>query len=255
MNLNFFKTVIHTGENKEYLFPTLRICRILSGEFDWRIGKDTLHIKSGDIILLNNLVPRKIIHTKTTLSEIEVFEFSPTYILNRKRLPEMFYGENPVIASSKSQKLIGNLLSVLSESHGTIPSHNLSGHIMQAVFDLLENDSRRIASGRKHSAKVFEAIEFIWAHYHEDISVPDVAKHLNISKNHLEKLFKDMQCIGVGAYIRIIRIYKVISLLEENNERSVLDIAFSCGFNSSSGFYKAYKAVTGQTPRRNNDGS
>lgn len=255
MKLNFFKTVIHTGENKEYLFPTLRICRILSGEFDWKIGKNILHVKSGDIVLLNNLAPRKIINAKTSRSEIEVFEFSPTYILNRKLLPEMFYGENPVIASSKNQKLIGRLLSVISESFGTIQSHNLFDHILQAVFDLLENDSHRIESGRKHSAKVFEAIEFIWAHYHEDISVPDVAKHLNISKNHLEKLFKDTQCIGVGAYIRIIRIYKVISLLEENNERSVLDIAFSCGFNSSSGFYKAYKAVTGQTPRRNNDGS
>ena len=255
MNLNFFKAVIHTSENKEYLFPTLRICRILSGEFDWKIGKNTIHVNSGDIVLLNNLVPRKIINTKTSRSEIEVFEFSPTYVLSRKRLLEMFYAENPMIASSKNQKLIGRLLSVISESYGTMQNLNLFWHILQAVFDLLESDSPGITSGRKHSAKVFEAIEFIWEHYCEDISVPDVANRLSISKNYLEKLFKDMQYIGVGSYIRTIRIYKVISLLEENNERSVLDIAFSCGFNSSSGFYKAYKAVTGQTPRRNHNGS
>ena len=205
--------------------------------------------------MLNNLVPRKIINAKTSRSEIEVFEFSPTYILNRKLLPEMFYGENPVIASSKNQKLIGRLLSVISESFGTIQSHNLFDHILQAVFDLLENDSHRIASARKHSAKVFEAIEFIWEHYYEDISVPDVAEHLNVSKNHLEKLFKDMHGIGVGEYIRSIRVYKAISLLEKNNEDSVLDIAFACGFNSNSGFYKAYKAVTGRNPRRNRNGS
>lgn len=255
MKLNFFKTVIHTSENKEYLFPTLRICRIVCGEFDWKIGKNTLHVESGDIVLLNNLIPRKIINTKTAPSEIEVFEFSPTHIQNRKLLLEMFYSETPVIVSYKNKKLIGSLFSVIAESYGAIPSLNLFSHILQAVFDLLENDSYRLTSGSKHSAKVFEAIEFIWEHYHEDISVPDVAEHLNISKNHLEKLFKDMQCIGVGAYIRIIRVYKVTSLLEEDPERSVLDVAFSCGFNSSSGFYKAYKAVTGQNPRRYHDES
>lgn len=253
MKLNFFKTVIHTGENKEYLFPTLRICRIVSGEFDWRIGRNTLHVKSGDVILLNNLIPRKIINTKTSISEIEVFEFSPTYIFNRKLLTKVFYSENPVIVSLNTKKLVCSLLSVISQSYKTIPELDISGHILQAVFDLLENDCHGFTSD--NSSKVFEAIEFIWEHYCEDLSVPDVAEHLGISKNHLEKLFKDMLCIGVGSYIRIIRVYKVISLLEENDGRSVLDVAFSCGFNSSSGFYKAYKAVTGQNPRRNRNGS
>ena len=252
MEFNFFKAVIQKCENKEFLFPTLRICQIVSGEFAWQIGKNTISVNSGDIVLLNNLIPRKIINTKALTIELNIFEFSPAYIFDRRLLPEIFYSENPVSVTTKSRKAIGSLLGVLAESYETVPVPAFFGHIFQAVFDLLENDAGDYAGSRKHSAMVHQAVEYIWGHYCEDISVPDVARNLNISKNHLEKMFIDMLGIGVAAYIRMIRVYKVMALLKEDKERSVLDIAFACGFNSSSGFYKAYKAVIGQRPRRIN---
>ena len=250
MDLNYFRVSIHARNNKEFLFPTLRICRILSGEFLWQIGQNALPVKSGDIVLLNNLVPRKIINTNALALNIEVFEFSPACILNRKLLSEMFYNVMPTVVSFKMQKLIDAQLSVVADTYKAIPSVGITDHMLQAVFDLLEHDTHHCLSTSKSSAIVLKAVAFIWEHYYEDISVPYVAKHLNISKNHLEKLFKDMHGIGVGAYIRIIRVYKVISLLEKHPDASVLNIAFSCGFNSSSGFYKAYKDVTGRNPRR-----
>ena len=252
MELNFFKTTIHTCENKAFLFPTLRICEIISGEFDWQIGKNTLHVNRGDIVLLNNLIPRKIINTKALTIEINVFEFSPAYIFNRRLLPAIFYSEKPVSVTIKNRNLISDLLSVISKSHQEVPNPEFFGHIFQAIFDLLENDAGDRFSNGKRSAMAYNAAQFIWEHYFEDISVPDVARSLNISKNHLEKIFAELYGIGVGAYIRIIRVYIAMSLLEEDDKKSVLDIAFSCGFNSSSGFYKAYKAVVGQNPRRTN---
>lgn len=253
MELNFFKARIHTPENKEFLFPTLRICRIVSGEFDWQIGKHTLHVNSGDIVLLNNFVPRKIINTKTLPIEIHVYEFSPAYIFIRRLLPAIFYSETPVSVTPKNRKLINDLLSVISEACEAMPNQDLFGHILQAVFDLLENDTGDHSFNGKHSAIAYNAAQFIWEHYCEDISVSDVARNLSVSKNHLEKIFINMYGIGVASYIRIIRVYQVMFLLRTNTERSVLDIAFSCGFNSSSGFYKAYQAVVGKTPRRTNE--
>ena len=251
MNLNYFKVIIRKKESKEFLFPTLRICRILSGAFDWKIGHNSLPVKTGDIVLLNNLIPRRIINQNASVLELEVFEFSPTYILNRKLLPQMFYSTEPVVVSSKTRKLINDLLSVIAEACETLPMIDCSNHLLQAVLDLLEYDPHNALLNKKCTTTVLDAVEFIWAHYREDISVPAVSEHLTISKNHLENMFKDILGTSVGAYIRTVRIYKAISLLEDHPERSVLDIAFSCGFNSSSGFYKAYKDVTGRNPKRN----
>lgn len=251
MKLNCFRVVIRKTENKEFLFPTLRICRVLSGTFDWQIGHNTVLVKSGDIVLLNNLIPRKIMNPKASVLELEVFEFSPTCILNRKLISQMFYSTVPMVLASKTKKLINDLLSVIAEVCEALPAHNCSDHLLQAVLDLLECSPHNAPFNKKCTATVLDAVDFIWIHYAEDISVPAVAAHLSISKNHLETIFKDMLGTTVGAYIRTVRIFKVISLLEDQPERSVLDIAFSCGFNSSSGFYKAYKEVTGRNPKRN----
>ena len=35
---------------------------------------------------------------------------------------------------------------------------------------------------------------------------------------------------------------------KSNHERTILDIAYMSGFNSKSGFHRAFKEVTGKTP-------
>lgn len=103
----------------------------------------------------------------------------------------------------------------------------------------------------KYTGEALRASEFIWKHFREPLSVSVIATSLHISKSHLEKCFKLVLGISVGAYIRAIRVYHVLSTLESTHNRSMLDIAFERGFNSSSGFYKAYKTATGQCPKRN----
>ena len=97
----------------------------------------------------------------------------------------------------------------------------------------------------------FAAAKYIWDNYSLGLTVPYVAQHLNVSKSHLESAFKNVHGVAVAEYIRYIRIYNIIAELKKHNNRSVLDIALSNGFKSASGFYKAFKAVTGQTPKSN----
>ncbi len=254
MEFRYFKMVTTRSENKEYLFPTLRICRIVSGEFDWQIGNEIYAVKSGDIVLLNNLVSRKIFNQYAQKINIDVFEFSPAYIQARSLLLSMFYSGNPVELSVEKQKMVNALLTVIADAYGKTSKHIAFNYIMQAVFEILEDTPCDIKRNHNGIALAIKAIDFIWKHYSEDISVPVVAKHLNVSKSQLEKQFKNVHSISVGAYIRMIRVYNVTSRLNEKPEESVLEAALSCGFNSSSGFYKAYKAVTGRNPRRKTNG-
>lgn len=249
MKLNHFSSVIDIGENKEYLFPTLRICRIASGSFDWQIGANIYSFKIGDVVLLNNLTPRRIINKNSETLHIDIFEFSPIEIQNRPLLVQAFYNAEPAIISSGNGKLIKALLSDVSRAYLSVKNQDFYDHMMQAIFDLLEDTFSYSLTHTNYSSTAFHAARFIWDHFTEDITVPTVADHLNVSKNHLEKIFKQVHGVCVGAYIRSIRIYHFMSLLKSNPNGSVLDIALTCGFNSSSGFYKAYKAVTGTNPR------
>ncbi|HPX90415.1 MAG TPA: helix-turn-helix domain-containing protein, partial [Spirochaetota bacterium] len=46
------------------------------------------------------------------------------------------------------------------------------------------------------------------------------------------------------------RVYEAIEMMKQDNDRSLLDIAFSAGFNSKSAFYEAFTKETGMSPAK-----
>ncbi|MBD2820113.1 AraC family transcriptional regulator [Xenorhabdus sp. 42] len=69
----------------------------------------------------------------------------------------------------------------------------------------------------------------------------------SFSKYHFHRLFSANYGIGVAAYIRQIRLKKAVYDLAYSN-RSVLDIALICGYESSEAFSRAFKSTVGQSP-------
>ena len=62
----------------------------------------------------------------------------------------------------------------------------------------------------------------------------------------LSRLFGRYIRIDIRNFINNVRIQHVIALknLPENNEKSIIDLAFQCGFNSVSSFYRAYNKLS-----------
>ena len=235
--------------DKAYLFPTLRICQIASGEGIWRIGDVDHRCRKGDIILLNNLISRRILQVDVAPFHIHVIEFSPFYIQHCPRLIQSFYDSANAIVKSENAPLLEKQIESLRLSYDALSDTELCSHQLRAILRILEKSTQ--ATDIPHGMNVaIAAADFIWKNYTQPITVPSVAKQLYISKTRLEQVFKSVFHICVGEYITAIRVFHANQLLEEDSRRSVLDIALSLGFGSSSGFYKAYKRVTGSVPRR-----
>lgn len=250
LHITFFKSIHSVANTKEYLFPSLRICRIASGCGDWDIGGHVFRCSTGSIVLLNNLTPRKIVCVQSAPMVIDVFDFSPAYIQKSPILINTFYSEKTNILQEGTCPLLHAVLDLIASAYTLVRNENFFECQMQAAFCLLEQHYAFLSAQTTHSNIAFEAARLIWDHFAEPISVLVVAKRLNVSKNYLESAFKKVHGICVGEYIRSIRIYNVMQQLKARPDMSVLEAAFSCGFGSSSGFYKAYKSMVGDTPRR-----
>ena len=201
------------------------------------------------MLLLNNLKTRKIINPNKNHIQIHVLEFLPIEIQNRPLLVKAFYSDTPMIFSADQGTLMALLLDTLFKANALLDKQSYSDHIMQVIFDILEDQVTDASIHDTHTDVAFRAAEYIWNHYAEKLHVSDVSTHFYVSKSHLEKLFREVHNMSIGAYIRTVRVYHVKALLEKTPDLSVLDAAYTCGFNSSSGFYKAYKAVTNENPR------
>jgi AraC-like DNA-binding protein len=80
-----------------------------------------------------------------------------------------------------------------------------------------------------------------------DVSLPDVCAAVGTSQRSLRRVFLATTGMSWRRYLLESRLLKAMALLAEEGQ-SVLDIAFTVGFQSVSAFTRAFRRYTGETP-------
>jgi AraC family transcriptional regulator len=90
-------------------------------------------------------------------------------------------------------------------------------------------------------------LDYINDHLEQDIKLADLAALLSMSQFHFSHLFK--QAIGTSPHQYLLqqRVERAKQWLKQS-DRSIMDIAFLCGFNSHSHLSKQFRQLTGMTP-------
>jgi AraC family transcriptional regulator len=93
-----------------------------------------------------------------------------------------------------------------------------------------------------------QILEYIHVHLERDIKLADLAGSIGMSQFHFSHLFK--QSIGTSPYQYLLqqRIERAKQLLKQT-DRSIVDIALECGFNSHSHLSKQFRQFAGMTPK------
>src|SRR5699024_1802434 len=98
-----------------------------------------------------------------------------------------------------------------------------------------------------YNLHVNRAIDYMYHRYQDEITLSDMAKHLNISKHYFSSMFKRETGKTFIQFLNEIRIEKSKEMLLDGNS-SMLDIALSVGFNTQNYFNITFKKHTGSTP-------
>ncbi len=91
-------------------------------------------------------------------------------------------------------------------------------------------------------------VSFIYLHYAEPITLNEIAASGNVSRSKCCLIFKHYLQQSPVDFLNTFRLKTSCSLLR-NTEKSITEIAFSCGFNHLSYFSKLFCESFGCTPR------
>lgn len=91
-------------------------------------------------------------------------------------------------------------------------------------------------------------LNFIDTHYAEDLTLEQAAEYIGFSKYHFTRLFKQHTNTTFHNYLCYKRIQAVQSLLTEDRDRPITDIAFCSGFNNLTTFNRCFNKYTGCSP-------
>lgn len=96
--------------------------------------------------------------------------------------------------------------------------------------------------------QLLQVLEYINDHLDQDIKLADLSALLGMSPFHFSHLFK--QSIGTSPYQYLLqqRIERAKQWLKQT-DRSILEIALLCGFNSHSHLSRQFRQLTGMTPK------
>ena len=83
-----------------------------------------------------------------------------------------------------------------------------------------------------------------------DLTLPDLAQRLDVPPNYLSQVINERMGYNFFDYINSLRINDAKKLLTDAQyiDQSVMQMAYSVGFNSKSTFNSAFKKFTGETP-------
>lgn len=121
----------------------------------------------------------------------------------------------------------------------------ITGMVYELLADViehynLENTNQAAAHDMELVARVSQYID---EHYSEKITLETLANEFYISPTVLSKKLRKYLGSDLRVFVNDLRVQKVIEILNdpEQKNRSVFDVAMSCGFKSMSTFYRCYK--------------
>lgn len=102
---------------------------------------------------------------------------------------------------------------------------------------------------RNEVEKIKAVLEFMSAHYGEEIAVADMASVCYFSQYHFMRFFKKHMGISCGAYLKNLRLEKAAECFRRG-ETAILDVAMANGFRNLSYFYREFQKKYAMTPRQ-----
>ncbi|MEK5231339.1 AraC family transcriptional regulator [Lysinibacillus sp. FSL K6-0232] len=164
---------------------------------------------------------------------------------------DLLYNKHDCVYAIEEQHIIldymNRILRMAETNH--LDEHYISLYIQHILCELNQFSQLNNDTSEK---KVRQAVHFIESNYHKDIKLEDISNHVYLSPYYFTRIFnKHLDCSPVQ-YLINYRINQAKKMLHNSNS-TINEIAFMCGFNSTSHFITTFKKHVHLSPKKFRD--
>lgn len=253
--------------SKYHYHPEIEIIYVIDGGMTFWISGDEIFVGRGRILLINSSIVHASSSSDDTYTKMCLLQFKPDFIYSSDKFPEFKYVSPFLGANSHSYQLIDsnmgegfnsltkclNEIVIEFERKQIAYEIYIKSLIYQILTILYRNDVLNFdntgADCRKNNdlMKLEKIIDYVEAHYREDISVEFACNMLNLNYYYFCRLFKKATGSSFIQYLNYVRI-SVAEKLLLTTDMPVTGIIYESGFSSLSYFNRIFKKYKNCSP-------
>ena len=245
--------------------PEIELTWIMSGQIEYLVNYKKYLLKEGDGLFCNS----NSLHSGYMKDGQDCNYLSLTFH------PRFIYGyENSLlqtkyvdfITSNESwhslglesetdwhRDIIGQIRKIYHMSQTPPPDYELRVHLILAeIWQKLYSYYNSLPASehhpQKHLARLKDILSFIQEHYAQELSLDEIAEHVNICKSECCRFFKKYMKMTIFDYILFLRVQNSLPLLREGE--SITKIASMTGFSTSAYYGQIFKRYMGCSPSK-----
>lgn len=221
---------------------------IISGEGTHIINGKEYPIKSGAVYILT---PSDV-HSVMPSSPMDYFGI----MFSEELFKEGLVSENLIstegtqiyLNQTEAEKMEG-LIRLLSEERGEDRfSADFTAGLMRSVMVLFFRAAGKKQAKNMPPTGIKNAVVYIHRHFKEPLTLASAASVANLSEHYFCEVFKNSLGRSFSEYLTDLRLRYAENLLKSSSD-TVTEICFASGFNSFSGFFRAFKKHYGISPK------
>lgn len=258
---------IDTGENLSnawHYHPELELILVKRSKGTRIIGTSVETFSNNDLVLIGKNLPHAFLHEERYLNETNppaeamVIQFYENFLGNEiwklsefKEIYNLLVKSRQGICVSDSGKeiiipLIEKIFEVSSTDKVIILLEILKALTQKDFYRILVNDLYNPET-TNNDERFNKILNYTYANYDERISIDDLANLANLTRESFCRYFKGEAHKTYFEFLTAIRIRKACQMIRDES-KSIKEIGYSCGFESTSNFYYQFKKIMKISP-------
>ena len=235
-------------------YAGIRISFVVKGTALWQIDGKNHETEPGDIFFLSEGQKRRFLSFCREGFSLFTMTLDRRVFLNPRHFSFFMHCIREKHHLFRNLALTEILRQIVSEVRTQHEDHREMVSAKLTEFFILAERllEFRMENTPESDRTMLKILDYIDANLTEKITLTEVASLAGLTDSSFSRWFS--RCCGISfkKYVMTRRIELAVSLLETTH-RKVIDIAQDCGFSSISGFYDAFKKITGTTPNQYGD--
>ncbi|HVM87262.1 MAG TPA: AraC family transcriptional regulator [Puia sp.] len=253
------KTLAENYAWQYHYHPEYEIACVLGGTGTRHVGNHFSSYDNGSLVLLGPSIPHAGFGLNSHGPHEEIVIQVKEDVLNGSLLsrPEMVdigkllsNSKHGVCFTGNTKKEITKKLVQLLKLHPFERFIQLLSILqMMAVsreYDLINPTTDFSSLIKKHNSRLEKIFNYMEQHFHEEINIRAVASIANLSVPSFCNYFKKAMNSTFTDFVNQYRIQHACLLLQQ--EKTIAEVCFECGFNNVAYFNKVFKNLTKKTP-------